>query len=101
MVGADELVSGTGNHVYAKEGDIYAVYLKEGGSPKLDLANATGNFTVRWYDPRHGGELRESNVTAVSGGSQVSLGNPPEETDKDWAVIVQREGYTVDRPAAK
>jgi len=89
----DDLVSGSDDHVFAKEGDIYAIYLKEGGSPTLNLSNVSGNFTVRWYDPRYGGELQQGSVATVSGGAQRSLGNPPNETSKDWAVLVKREGF--------
>ncbi len=89
---ADDLVAGSDDYVFAKQGDIYAIYLKKGGSPTLDLDNATGNFTVQWYDPRNGGELQDGNVTRVTGGSRRSLGNPPEESGKDWTILVKREG---------
>jgi hypothetical protein len=74
-----------------KPGDIYAIYLKQGGSPKLDLTDAPGNFKVLWYDPRNGGELQEGDVLKVAGGAQQSLGSPPKNKDKDWAVLVRRE----------
>ena len=86
----DNLVSGSYNYVYAKPDEVYAIYLRDGGSPTLNLSGASGNFTVRWYDPRNGGDLQTSNVTMVTGGSSRSLGNPPNETSKDWAVLVQR-----------
>ena len=64
---ADELTPGKDDFVYAKPGDIYAIYLKQGGSPKLDLIDAPGNFKVLWYDPRNGGELQEGDILKVAG----------------------------------
>lgn len=86
----DELTPGKDDFVYAKRGDVYAIYLKEGGSPTLDLTGARGKFTVRWYNPRYGGELQVSDVSEVTGGDLKSLGNPPKDPDKDWAVLVRR-----------
>ena len=87
---ADDLVPGLHNYVYAKPGEVYAIYLKNGGSPTLNLSSVSANFTVWWYDPRFGGELQNGSVSGVTGGGQRSLGNPPNEPDKDWAVLVQR-----------
>ena len=37
----------------------------------LDLANVTGDFKVRWYDPARGGDLQTGSVLTVTGGRQV------------------------------
>ncbi len=68
----------------------YAVYLKNGGAPRLNLANLQGTFDVRWYDPRTGGALQIGEIDQVQGGSVVNLGSPPHQTDQDWAVLVQK-----------
>jgi hypothetical protein len=56
----------------------------------LDLSKATGQFMVRWFDPRAGGELRRGNVSAVRGGAAVALGMPPDNPGEDWLAVVRR-----------
>ena len=89
---ASELTPAPDDFVLAKRGETYAVYLPDGGEPTLDLSAADGLFDVRWYDPRHGGELQVGAVSQVRGGRRVSLGPPPAEPDNDWAALVRRLG---------
>jgi hypothetical protein len=55
------------------------VYLPRGGKSKLDLSEAKGEFAVRWFNPRIGGDLQTGSVANVAGGGEVSLGSPPAE----------------------
>lgn len=71
---------------------MYAIYLVSGGTTSLNLAGATGQFIVKWFDPRNGGGLLDGSVTTVNGGGSVSIGNPPNNTTLDWAVLVCRAG---------
>jgi hypothetical protein len=82
------LASGAATMVLAKPGRIYAVYLPQGGSAKLDIGRSTGAFQVRWYNPRSGGKLLQGSVSEVRGFSTVSLGLPPGNIDQDWVVLV-------------
>jgi len=105
MVCRDDLVGNAGNsnsrYCLAKSGATYAVYLPGGGTTTLDLSGISGSFTVRWYDPRSGGALRNGSVTGISGGAQRALGNPPDNTTKDWAVLVSVSGAPANQaPAA-
>lgn len=86
----DELTPAPEDYVFAQEGEVYAIYLPEGGTPQLDLSGVRGEFRVQWYDPRHGGALRDGTVRAVEGGGLRSLGSAPAEPKKDWAVLVRR-----------
>jgi hypothetical protein len=70
----------------AKAGEVYGVYLPSGGSPSLQLP--AGTYVVKWYNPRAGGGLLDGSVTGVSGGALRSLGDPPADAAKDWAVLV-------------
>jgi hypothetical protein len=74
----------------AKAGEIYVVYLPAGGTTSLDLSEASGRFTIGWFDPRHGGSMKSGSVTSVVGGSAVALGQPPDQPAADWAVVVRR-----------
>jgi len=86
----NELASGVEDvRVLAKEGELYAVYLPSGGAVELNLRE--GVHTVHWYNPRTGGELLQNgSVLAVNGPGVMSLGIPPSDPSKDWAIVVRR-----------
>jgi hypothetical protein len=93
MSNANSLVSGSGanaNRCLAKAGQTYVVQLYNGGAHTLDLSTATGDFTVRWLDPRNGGPLQQGSVTSVTGGAVVSLGTAPSAPASDWIVLVTK-----------
>jgi hypothetical protein len=93
MSNANSLVSGSGinaNRCLAKAGETYVVQLYNGGTHTLNLSAATGDFDVRWFDPRNGGALQQGSVTTVTGGSTVSLGSAPSATSSDWIVLVDQ-----------
>ena len=45
-------------------------------------------LSVKWYNPREGGDLQVGSIKSVSSGN-VTLGNPPADADKDWVVVVK------------
>ena len=85
----DDLTASPGDYCLSKPGQVYVVYLKRGVGATLDLSRASGVFEVGWYDPRHGGSLQSGSVRAVHGGSACSLGNPPDNVNKDWVILVR------------
>lgn len=91
----DELVGnpdhGISKYCFAKENEVYLVYLPSGGDSELDLSGAKGEFSVQWFNPRDGGSLTSAAITSVSGGGKVSLGKPPAEVGEDWLAVVQRK----------
>ncbi|HEX5788560.1 MAG TPA: putative collagen-binding domain-containing protein, partial [Woeseiaceae bacterium] len=93
----DELTPRDDDFVFAKPGEVYAVYLPDGGTTTLDLTDASGAFEIKWYDPRFGGELGDGTVRRVAGGGPAALGGPPSEPSRDWTVLVRRAGA---RPSA-
>lgn len=94
MTNRDELVGNpkhdNSRYCLAKPGELYVVYLPEGGTSERDLSREKGRFSVRWFNPRIGGELRQTDQGSVSGGKTVSLGSPPQESKQDWVGIVRR-----------
>ena len=76
MSGADLLVGNPTNDNsvfgFAKAGEIYLVYLPNGGTADLDLTGVSGQFTVSWFDPRNGGALKKGSV-GVSGGREEGV----------------------------
>ncbi len=77
-------------YCFAAPGELYLVYLPEGGAAELDLAAERGAFTVSWFNPREGGRLAGGSVRRVSGGGRVSLGAPPSDPGEDWLAVVRR-----------
>lgn len=73
----------------ANPGEIYAVYLPDGGTVELDLTEDRRPFDLFWFNPRTGGELAPGASRQVPGGSAVLLGPPPSEPDADWLLILK------------
>jgi hypothetical protein len=94
MTNADGLVGNTSGDnskwCFAKAGEIYLVYLPAGGTASLDLSEASGQFTVAWFDPRKGGALQRGSVASVKAGGAAALGEAPESPSEDWLVVVRR-----------
>lgn len=91
MQPADELVDK--DHVYAlaDPGEIYAVYMHQGGDIPLDLGNEARSYSVSWYNPTAGGDLQQGSVSEVNGPGVASLGTPPGSSQRDWVVLVTRQ----------
>lgn len=94
MKGADALignaVGGEMGYCLAKENEIYLVYLPWGDVSTIDLSGATGEFSVKWFNPRKGGSLVDGAVTRVQGGRRARLGFPPGDEQEDWVIIIRR-----------
>jgi hypothetical protein len=92
---ADELIGNPkhDNSCYclAKTGEVYVVYVARGKPVQLDLSETTGTYRLAWYNPRSGGELATGSVATIQGGSPQSLGNPPQDPQEDWAILVRKE----------
>lgn len=86
--------SGNSNSKYCfgKTDSKYAVFLPGGGSTTIDLSDATGSFEVWWFDSRNGGGLQRGTVQQINGGGSPSVGNAPNNTGQDWAVLICRAG---------
>ena len=96
MESSDSLVGNTDNSLdrfcFAKTGECYVVYLARVDSPMLDLSGASGEYDVRWFNPREGGALEYGSVKQVKGGRDTALGSPPSDPEVDWIVLVNRKG---------
>jgi hypothetical protein len=75
---------------FAKPGEVYLVYLPNGGTADLDLSGAKGAFTVKWFNPRAGGKLVNGSAHSVAGGKTAALGNPPADATEDWLAVIRR-----------
>ncbi|MEM9327429.1 MAG: DUF5060 domain-containing protein [Bacteroidota bacterium] len=97
MINLDDLTPDDDDYVFGEEGELYLVYLPEGGTSSIDLSGQVGSYSVQWYDPRSGGALQSGTVTAISGGSATAIGVPPSELDQDWLAVIEK---VADQPVA-
>jgi len=91
MEPADHLISVKDAYCFAKEGDVYAIYLQNGETTVLDLGSSDSEYRIKWYNPRTGAELVDGSVKVVHGPGKVSVGHPPQDNNQDWAVLVKRQ----------
>ena len=91
---ANDLADGRGAYVFAKEGEIYAVYMPEAHRTQMTLA--AGEYRLRWYDPRNGGALKTGDRATVKVG-EIRMGEdssvrltPPSEPSKDWVALLEK-----------
>ena len=87
---ADDLTPLPNDYVLAKRGEVYAVYLPDGGTTTLDLSGVSGKFEVKWYNPRTGGDLQDGTVRTIEGGGGRALGEAPRDVTSDWAVLIRK-----------
>ncbi|MBK1835485.1 DUF5060 domain-containing protein [Roseibacillus ishigakijimensis] len=85
MSNRNELIGNQKNdnskYCFAKEGEVYLVYLPKGGKTDLKLAAAEGDFTVTWFNPREG-------KTGDPAALQLPLTAPDQE---DWLAVVRKK----------
>ncbi len=93
MTNRDELVGNpnrdNSRYCLAKPGQIYLVYLPDGGVTALDLSQESpdSKWQVSWFNPRQGGALIEGQ--SVTGGAPAEIGPPPADPDQDWLAVVR------------
>ncbi|MBW7996620.1 MAG: DUF5060 domain-containing protein [Candidatus Glassbacteria bacterium] len=79
----NELVQGGGEaYCLAEPGRQYMVYAPAGGKISLDLSEATGKLSARWFDPRDGSY---GEPFTVSGGGVGTFTAPGAE---DWVLSI-------------
>lgn len=95
MQNEDRLIGNAKNtnsgYCFAKPGEVYAVYLPDGGSSELDMEKSISGFNVEWFNPREGGDLKYGSVKKITGPGKAFLGYPPNDLDNDWLVLVRKK----------
>ena len=92
----DGLLSGEssdygGGQVFAKAGQVYAVYLPNATSTgALDLSGVSGSFQKSWYNPRTG--QFEGATQTVKRRRHQESGTPPSSPSSDWVVLLKATG---------
>jgi hypothetical protein len=92
MTNANALIGNRANDnsrfCLAKAGELYLVYLPNGGDTPIDLAGAPGTFSIRWFNPREGGALRSHGQATLEGGRTGTLTAPSAE---DWLAVMSKQ----------
>jgi hypothetical protein len=91
MLARNDLISTSNGYCFARLGETYAVYLKNGGTTSLDLDSSTLSYDVQWYNPRTGGPLVAGTVTVITGPGPQNIGLPPSQTSQDWVALIATE----------
>ena len=90
---ANALADDSRAYVFAKEGEVYAVYIPEAFRTRVTIA--PGEYSLHWYDPRNGGDLIADEKTVRAGEMLmrdegiVELA-PPREHGKDWVALLRK-----------
>jgi len=86
MSNHDELVSE--GYCFSEPGTIYAIYLPGGGKVSIDLTGDSNQYSVRWFDPRTGGELLKGEITSIQGGRNATISGAPYNKERDWVILL-------------
>jgi len=92
MTPMNNIINLRDSYCSGKSNEVYTAYLPKYKSSTIDLSKAEGNFAVKWYDPIHGGDLKNGAIQKIQGGNIQRLGSPPigSTKNKDWVVLIRR-----------
>ncbi len=77
----------------SKANSSHVIYLPNGGTTVTANLGSTGEYTIKWYDPRNGGALQNGSITSITAdGTNKSIGNPPNNNSSDWVVLLENGG---------
>jgi len=90
MQSADHLTKDEVSYCFMAQDQVYAIYLKpETETTSVDIGNSGKVFSVKWFDPKKGGQLQAGSVTSATANGTVDLGLPPIAGKKDWLVLLK------------
>ncbi len=79
-----------GDYCLASPGKMYIVFLKN-GKGTINLENQSGEFSVKWFDPRNGGNLQTGSVMNLKAGKTQEIKGSPSEPEKDCVVLLRNK----------
>ncbi len=90
MEPADSLTINQNDFCFVKENELITIYLPKWSQTQIDMNEFIGEFEVKWYDPKNGGELQNGSITTISGGEKIDVSDPPGNPDQDWIVLIRK-----------
>ncbi len=82
MLSADGVTNDGDDYVFAKEGEVYAIYRPNGGSTGLSLPGANSNYQVQWLNPITGNMQNPSTL-----GNNLQAPN----NNQDWVALILKK----------
>jgi hypothetical protein len=89
MKNTNDLINLENGYCFSNPGEIFVVYLPSGEADCNLNIESEKSFTIKWFNPREGGEMQDGSITEVKGPGNVKLGNPPAGKQGDWVAIIQ------------
>ncbi len=74
--------------ILAKGESEIIVFQKRGTKEPTDLKKLSGNYAVRWFNPKTGQFIGKTEKMSADKG--LSLGTPPSAPDQDWVVWIKK-----------
>lgn len=75
--------------ILAKGDSEVVVFQKRGAKAATELKKLSGNYAVRWYNPKTGAFVGKSQTMSANKG--LNLGTPPSAPDQDWVVWIKKK----------
>lgn len=76
------------DYILAKEEQAFVVYQKMGEKQPSNLEGLSGQYVLRWYNPRNGEFAGKEQKVKAKGSLKISM--PPADPEKDWVVWIQK-----------
>jgi hypothetical protein len=89
MKPAQNLLSNKQTYAFAKVDEVYVIYLPAGMSTQIDLGQSAREYSVKWFDPKRGGELQQLEPISLKGLGLNTLNPPKNNSDRDWVVLLR------------
>lgn len=87
MKSMNHLLEGPQGFCFAKPGEVYAVYLSSVKSPARIMLDTDKEFSVKWFNPKSGGNLTDGTILTVKGPGKKDIGLPPGNIENDWVAV--------------
>jgi hypothetical protein len=84
----DKMTANTDDYVLYKDGEVYLVYLKFGGTVSVDISK--GEFSYGWFNPRTG-----EGIDGLLGAGKAGVGKKLEAAapdNNDWLLVIRGAG---------
>jgi len=88
MSNDDDLTDNPDDYCFVKPGEVYLVYLKHGGTVRLNVTQ--GRFTCGWFNPRTADGLTELLGKRTVEATAKTQWTAPD--DNDWLLVVRGKG---------
>jgi len=79
-----------GDYCLGTPGKMFVVFLRN-GSGTINLEGQTGEYSVKWFDPRNGGKLQTASIKSIESGKTQLLDGAPSAKERDWVVLLQKK----------